>query len=83
MSPQEIIAEVEKLTPEEREQVMTAMHRLLLFGDEKALEDDRVTQEKDLWEVLQEFAGKADGGMPEDMSVNHDHYLYGTPKQKA
>jgi hypothetical protein len=29
---------------------------------------------------LMEFAGKA-VGLPSDASLNHDHYLYGTPKR--
>lgn len=33
-----------------------------------------------LLDVLRPFVGKAKG-LPPDMSVNHDHYLYGVPKQ--
>jgi len=29
---------------------------------------------------LLDFAGCVEG-LPEDFSINHDHYLYGTPKQ--
>jgi hypothetical protein len=36
-------------------------------------------------ETFQEFlltlAGKAEG-LPADLAINHDHYLYGTPKVK-
>jgi uncharacterized protein (DUF433 family) len=31
-------------------------------------------------ETLLKYAGKA-VGLPEDASINHDHYLYGTPKR--
>jgi hypothetical protein len=31
-------------------------------------------------EPLLKYAGKA-VGLPEDSSLNHDHYLYGTPKR--
>ena len=31
--------------------------------------------------TLLEFAGTIDG-LPEDLAKNHDHYLYGTPKQR-
>jgi uncharacterized protein (DUF433 family) len=31
-------------------------------------------------EPLLKHAGKTDG-LPEDASLNHDHYLYGTPKR--
>jgi len=34
-----------------------------------------------LYETLKPFIGAVDG-MPEDFSVNHDHYLYGTPKRE-
>jgi hypothetical protein len=34
-----------------------------------------------LYEQLKPFIGMANG-LPRDMSVNHDHYLYGTPKRK-
>jgi hypothetical protein len=33
-----------------------------------------------LWEMLMQYAGKAEG-LPEDLAKNHDHYLYGTPKE--
>lgn len=31
------------------------------------------------WDTLKEMAGSIE--MPEDWSQEHDHYLYGTPKQ--
>jgi hypothetical protein len=34
---------------------------------------------KSVWQVLDEYTGKIDG--PEDWSLEHDHYLYGTPKR--
>ena len=34
-----------------------------------------------LYERLKPFIGIADD-LPSDISVNHDHYLYGTPKRK-
>jgi hypothetical protein len=34
-----------------------------------------------LYERLMPFIGIANG-LPRDFSVNHDHYLYGTPKRK-
>lgn len=33
-----------------------------------------------LYERLKHIVGRAEH-LPPDMSVNHDHYLYGTPKQ--
>lgn len=34
-----------------------------------------------LLERMQDFVGKFEG-LPPDASVNHDHYLYGTPKRQ-
>ena len=34
-----------------------------------------------LYERLKGFVGKADG-LPPDLSINHDHYLYGLPKRQ-
>jgi hypothetical protein len=36
-------------------------------------------QSQTLYDVLRDVIGKAEG-LPDDISVNHDHYLYGTPK---
>lgn len=33
-----------------------------------------------LSEMLLSFAGTVEG-LPEDMALNHDHYLYGVPKK--
>ena len=37
--------------------------------------------DQSLYETLKPFIG-AFKGLPPDASVNHDHYLYGTPKQQ-
>jgi hypothetical protein len=36
--------------------------------------------ETSLSEMLLSFAGTVEG-LPEDMALNHDHYLYGVPKK--
>ncbi len=36
------------------------------------------TADIDVWQVLEALAGTIDA--PEDWSLEHDHYLYGTPK---
>jgi hypothetical protein len=41
---------------------------------------DPATATTDLGRKLLELAGTCDG-LPEDLSVNLDHYLYGTPKR--
>ncbi len=40
-----------------------------------------LTDKKNAWTVLREQAGSVE--MPEDWAKEHDHYLYGTPKQQA
>jgi hypothetical protein len=40
----------------------------------------RKRQLKTLYELMKPFVGRAKT-LPEDFSVNHDHYLYGTPKR--
>ena len=37
--------------------------------------------EQSLSEILLSLAGTVKG-LPEDMALNHDHYLYGLPKKK-
>ena len=44
------------------------------------IEDDESISGLSIWEILSDFSGKIDG--PEDWSEEHDHYLYGTPKQQ-
>ncbi|MCZ6677071.1 MAG: hypothetical protein O7E52_07450 [Candidatus Poribacteria bacterium] len=39
----------------------------------------RIPQSGDLWDLLEEKAGTIEG--PEDWSVEHDHYIHGTPKR--
>ncbi len=35
----------------------------------------------DAWEVLEALAGTVEA--PQDWSIEHDHYLYGTPKRQV
>ncbi|MBN2578727.1 MAG: hypothetical protein JXB10_07015 [Pirellulales bacterium] len=37
-------------------------------------------QGQTLGQKLMKYAGRATG-LPEDAALNHDHYLYGTPKR--
>jgi hypothetical protein len=71
MSAQEIIAELAKLKPEELRLVKEKLDRL---NAESAIPQTG-------WgRVLFEMAGKVDD-LPADLSLQHDHYLYGTPKR--
>ena len=63
----EIEAAIEKLSPQERQQLRERlMHRAL--------------SQPTLWEKLRSIAGTAKG-LPEDFAANHDHYLHGLPKR--
>ena len=71
MSAQEIIAELAKLKPEELRLVKEKLNRLSV--------EPPIPQTG--WaRALSEMAGKADD-LPTDLSLQHDHYLYGTPKR--
>ncbi len=39
------------------------------------------TKRETLWDILDRMAGTIEG--PGDWSIEHDHYLYGTPKRYA
>ena len=47
--------------------------------EEYASEPGSQSVEKNAWDVLEEAIGTIDA--PADWSVEHDHYLYGTPKR--
>lgn len=56
-------------------------------GTQVRIELDEVTTAKPadpdprpIGKKLLDFAGTVEG-LPEDFSINHDHYLYGTPKR--
>jgi len=71
MSAQEIIAELAKLKPEELRLVKEKLNRL---------NADSPMPQTGWGRALSEIAGKADD-LPPDLSRQHDHYLYGTPKR--
>lgn len=73
MSTQEIIAELPKLSADE-----------LRLVKEKVAELEAVASRgpQSGWgAALLEIAGSAED-LPADLSINHDHYLYGTPKRQ-
>ncbi len=72
MSTQEIIAELPKLNPADLRLVKQKLAELEAAAPEKP---------RTGWgAALLEIAGTADD-LPPDLSLNHDHYLYGTPKR--
>ncbi len=71
MIGQEVIAELPKLEPEEFRLVREKVWEL----------EAAARQPKTAWgKALLEVAGTADD-LPADFSVNHEHYLHGTPKR--
>lgn len=73
MSAQEIIAELSKLQPDELQRVKAKLHEM---------ETSAHPEPRTGWgQALLEIAGTADD-LPADLSINHDHYLYGTAKHQ-
>ena len=69
MSVREIIDELPKLPPQE-----------FLLVQEKMRETEVLRPRSSWGKSLMELSGTA-GDLPADLSRNHDHYLYGTPKR--
>ena len=41
--------------------------------------DGKASPQEDAWDILESLAGSIEA--PSDWSIEHDHYLYGTPKK--
>jgi hypothetical protein len=67
----EIEAAIEKLSPEERQQLR---ERLLKSGQPQS-------PHVPIGKKLLALAGSVKG-LPEDFAANHDHYLHGLPKRE-
>lgn len=63
------------LVPDEPEALETNRRYEVLQRDE-----DGEPVFKDAWEVLDYYSGSVEG-LPEDWSLEHDHYIHGTPKR--
>ena len=72
MSAQEIIAELSKLKADELRLVKEKLAQLEAVGQQQ-------TPRSGWGEALSEIVAAADD-LPDDLSLQHDHYLYGTPK---
>jgi hypothetical protein len=77
-----------KLTVQLPPDVLPGDHKVVLVIDEAPLPptEQTVVPEsaapetvKNAWDVLRAFAGTIEA--PEDWAIEHDHYLYGTPKR--
>lgn len=84
MTLEQILAELPNLTEEER---------LTVEGKLCELSDEAIHQRILKWEsepdlplghwtkVFEEWTGKGDEELPEDFSLNHDHYIHGAPRK--
>ena len=73
MSTQEIIAELPKLNPDDLRLVKKKLAELEATASQ--------APQTGWGAALLEIAGSAED-LPADFSINHDHYLYGTPKRQ-
>ena len=72
MSTQEIIAELPNLKPDDLRLVKQKLAEIESTGSHEP--------QTGWGAALLEIAGTAQD-LPADLSINHDHYLYGTPKR--
>ena len=78
---QAILEKIQALPDKKQEEVLALVDRMLKEGEPRTPENVRP-----IWEIIEEIAHSAPPGtwddVPTDGSVNHDHYLYGAPKQE-
>ena len=77
---QAILEKIQALPDKKQEEVLALVDQMLKEGSPQTSENGRP-----IWEIIEEIANQAPPGtwddVPSDGSVNHDHYLYGAPKQ--
>lgn len=87
MSLETILAELPQLTAQERQIVEDMICDL---SDESLLERPGLTEPpsppttfpRDYWaKIFAGWAGKGEEGLPEDLSLNHGHYIHGRRKE--
>lgn len=79
-----ILAELPSLTKEEREAVERKLYELSLEASRqwvKQWESQPPLQPGHWTKIFEEWTGKGDEDIPEDFSINHDHYIHGVPKK--
>lgn len=67
----QIVEQVNDLPDNLQQQVLTFV---------LSLRQEHLQKSSDAWDVLESLAGTVEA--PTDWSVEHDHYLYGTPKRQ-
>ncbi len=77
---QAILKKIQALPDKKQEEVLALVDQMLKEGRPQSPSNGRP-----IWEIIEEIANQAPPGtwddVPTDGSVNHDHYLYGAPKQ--
>lgn len=77
---QSILEKIQALPDKKQEEVLALVDQMLKEGQPQTRKSGRP-----IWEIIEEIANDAPPGtwddVPTDGSVNHDHYLYGAPKQ--
>jgi hypothetical protein len=84
MSLETILAELPALTEEERKAVSRQLYELSVDATRKLLEhwESLPPLPRGHWtKVFEEWTGKGEEDVPEDFSLNLDHYIYGVPKR--
>ena len=77
---QAILEKIQALPDQKQEEVLALVDQLLKKEEPHARKNGRP-----IWEIIEEVVNDAPRGtwdaVPTDGSINHDHYLYGAPKQ--
>jgi hypothetical protein len=77
---QAILEKLQALPDKKQEEVLALVDQMLKEEQPQTHQNSRP-----IWEIFEEIARQAPPGtwddVPTDGSVNHDHYLYGAPKQ--
>lgn len=77
---QAILEKLQALPDKKQAEVLALVDQMLKEGQPQTPKNGRP-----IWEIIEEIANEAPPGtwddVPTDGSVNHDHYLYGAPKQ--
>jgi hypothetical protein len=80
---QAILEKIQALPDKKQQEVLALVDQMLL----KERQPETRKNGRPIWEIIEEIASEAPPGtwddVPTDGSVNHDHYLYGAPKQTS
>lgn len=84
MTLEQILAELSNLTEEERRIVEDKLFDLSDEDDHRRIvkwESEPPLPPGHWTKVFEEWTGKGEEDLPEDFSVNHDHYIHGAPRK--